>query len=808
MKRWFLAVPLLLFIGHGLFFHDYVVDDAAITFCYARNICSGFGPSLSPRGEIVEGISHPLWLILLLPFALVQLDLFLVAKLLGAFFALLALFLLTILPSIHFQRESKLSDTIAPSLLALNTGYVMWSLSGLENGLTAFLVTGLLWGIGLREWKTTTFAAICLSLTRPEGILLGLLALLSQRESRLKAVSILVGSLSLMLVFRYYIFSQWLPNTYWAKKGMGLGAMFSPVSPGWNYLFHSLTEAGLWPFILLALAGLYFCTKELRSYLSLFLLVTLIFPLWAGGDWMPCGRFLTPFFILLLLIGQVGLEHLMLSIEKKALRPLVLFLFVIWPLVGNYGSTANYSNHPTVHTKYRITRGKYFSDLSKRLHVARATVLEPDAGGVAWGGPNLEIIDLSGLCDLALARHHFRPRFFIPYVMEEKRPTFVHLHGAWTALCGLTTSSEFLKEYVPLSGKGLNWLRRSLVERKVVAGATPLASWENGIELMAINRPLPRELELIFRKTNDREFDTSLVLGSARGDWQDDTSILFHHFPPHRWSKERWYRSTHIIPPELKGALVIDVRGEGGGKKGMACPECTIESIRQLANSLPGDVSKVLALAQRIARSNDKTSIQGFIASLLRFANSNPSPPPVWWETLFLSLHPLIGQDSALCDLRREVTLRLHSMGSELANKNSAEADYQAFLYIAKAAKVDPKDSSLTSLREAIRSNRLDRVTKSLVEPLLLKIKENPQSSAPWKALGDLYLNEHLWHEAISAYEESLAWAAPAESGNLFVRLAACKYKAADLWGARRAGLQALESGAKMPPSLKEVLGI
>ena len=808
MKRYFFLIPMLLFLLHGSYFFDYVVDDSAITLCYARNIAAGYGPSLSPMGELVEGYSHPLWLLLLVPFALVGVSLFSTIKLLGTLTALLAIYYLTNLPTIQEERPFESSDIIAPSLLALNTGFVMWSLSGLENGLTCLLTVLLLQGLAMNDWKRTTASALLLSLTRPEGVLLALLALFFLREERVKSLFLLLSGLGLFLLMRFYHFSQLLPNTYYAKKGLGLWGLLSPVSPGWSYLFHSFSESGTWPLVLLIPFGLYGCNRNSRTRLALLLLATLIFPLWAGGDWMPCGRFLTTSFILIFLLAQMGLQYLMKSFFQKFLQPVLLVLFLSWPIVSSFQSTAHYSKNPTVHTKYRVARGAFFEELRKRLHLSQASVLEPDVGGVAWAGPNLEVIDLSGLCDLALARHRFRPRFFLPYILEEKKPTFVHLHGAWTALCGLPSKQGFITDYIPLSGKELNWFRRDTIEFRPQKVAEPLCRWDNGLELMTINRPLPSQLELIFRKNSKKQIETKLIVECAKEGWREDSSLLFDNLPPLRWSVDKWYRSTHLIPPDLDGPIVIELTGKDGGRRGLPCPKCTIDDIRQLAVSLPGDVSKVLSTANRVASLDDKIARDGFIKNLLRFKNSNPTPPAIWWETLFLSLPPSLGHCSELHELRHSLAKKLFEKGRALLHKKKPDSEFQAFLCYAKAAKIAPKQSALTSAREFVRSLRLKNATNSLLAPLLKRVKEEPQSSAAWKDLGDLYLNEHLWPEAISAYEESAAWATPAELGNIFLRIAACKYKSADLWGARRAGRQAIESGADLPPSLKEVLGI
>src|SRR5262245_55750696 len=55
-----LALAVGLFVTHAILLRHFVVDDAFITFRFARNIAGGFGPVFNP-GERVEGFSNPLY---------------------------------------------------------------------------------------------------------------------------------------------------------------------------------------------------------------------------------------------------------------------------------------------------------------------------------------------------------------------------------------------------------------------------------------------------------------------------------------------------------------------------------------------------------------------------------------------------------------------------------------------------------------------------------------------------------------------------------------------------------------------------
>jgi hypothetical protein len=54
-----------LIAAHASLYGHWLIDDAAITFAYSRNVADGFGPVLQPGALPVEGYSNPTWMILL-----------------------------------------------------------------------------------------------------------------------------------------------------------------------------------------------------------------------------------------------------------------------------------------------------------------------------------------------------------------------------------------------------------------------------------------------------------------------------------------------------------------------------------------------------------------------------------------------------------------------------------------------------------------------------------------------------------------------------------------------------------------------
>ncbi len=85
--RILLALLCAYVVGSAWLFRHWWVDDAAITFAYARNLAQGDGLVAFPGAERSEGFSNPLWMGLLALGQVVGLDPFPLSKILGTLLA-------------------------------------------------------------------------------------------------------------------------------------------------------------------------------------------------------------------------------------------------------------------------------------------------------------------------------------------------------------------------------------------------------------------------------------------------------------------------------------------------------------------------------------------------------------------------------------------------------------------------------------------------------------------------------------------------------------------------------------------------
>ncbi len=243
-------LPLAVFWEHARLYRGWVVDDAGITFSYARSLAQGYGLVPQPGSPPVEGYSNFLWLLAYVPFFWGRsFDPAATPKLLS-FLAVIGCYV--VLRRLFRRCGDKTGAVtfVALTLLSLNTSFVAWCVSGLENPLYALLLAALAWQslealtaprVGL--WRSVGLGALAaaVGMTRPEGVLFffvyPLAALLGrlyrQRgPGRAALSSLVVYAVALtiffggFLAFRVAYFHEWLPNTYYAKCGPGRAPIY------------------------------------------------------------------------------------------------------------------------------------------------------------------------------------------------------------------------------------------------------------------------------------------------------------------------------------------------------------------------------------------------------------------------------------------------------------------------------------------------------------------------------------------------------------------------------------------------------
>ena len=188
-KRIYLSLILLIIVLFGTLasiFYTYTVDDAFITFRYARNLVAGLGPVFNP-GERVEGYTTFLWMLLMSAGLALGVDPVVLSKVLGLTCGL-ATIGVTMAMARHTSHTPWRVAILAGLLLAASVDLALNSVTGLETTFFTLLITVAI-ARQMHEdqrvgWPFSSLLFGLAALTRPEGLVLGGLSWLYQLVRR------------------------------------------------------------------------------------------------------------------------------------------------------------------------------------------------------------------------------------------------------------------------------------------------------------------------------------------------------------------------------------------------------------------------------------------------------------------------------------------------------------------------------------------------------------------------------------------------------------------------------------------------
>ncbi|TVQ94475.1 MAG: hypothetical protein EA397_02055 [Deltaproteobacteria bacterium] len=429
------------------------VDDAGIVYAYARALAEGRGLSPGPGLAPVEGFSDPLWVASLTPFVAVGAPAPLAAKVLQ-----LGLGAAVVWGSHRLALRtgaSALGADVTAMMVAGSGVLAVWSASGLEVALFAWLLlvaAGAAHGdprtraeAGVSPWfegGVVTVAVALLCWSRPEGGLAGwavaaILGMLAARRWVVgpATVGLVLGTVSLFGL-RWWLLGELWPNTALAKlPAYDLWTLLR----GGAYLGGAALMTGFLPLLLGAMpAGLgrgrrtVFGAVGIASMAAVFVLI-------AGGDWMLHARLLAPY---VPVVFALAVPEVVTTIRRRTRGSTgASVLLVLAALCGGI-TLADAVARPTLPMDLGLRKGELFDAITGDA-CPESTVATPDAGGVLYGSPTLELTDLAGLLDAEAARHRRHPGYW-PARMQVQRPALIDLHDGWAHRTGL--SDEVLTE--------------------------------------------------------------------------------------------------------------------------------------------------------------------------------------------------------------------------------------------------------------------------------------------------------------------------------------------------------------------------
>ncbi|MCS6777478.1 MAG: hypothetical protein RMJ43_12815 [Chloroherpetonaceae bacterium] len=441
------AIGIFLLLAHRVFV--YTPDDAYITYRYAVNLAEGYGPVFNrnaPASDRTEGYSCPLFMFLMaalwkLPLGV---DLVIKAKLLGICCGIALLFLSPRLAALLGMPAW--ARVALPVLVATHAVFVVSSVDGMETILATLWTTWATcrflqeWqsqdaGLPVFPWSGLLFAAC--SLTRPEGVLMGLAALsilLIGRRGRIGRYGILWIGLFLLPVIAWWVFrllyyGSLMPNTYYAKNV----PLHLAAEKGLPYLLRTFFRFVNESLVYAAIGGLWWLLVALGVWrmpfrtvpgiiLPLCVGAQMLFAARTGGDWMSSWRYMAPVLVLLVLLSLAGIAEIGDAIGKTPrTATLIAIPFCIALLGVSLWGHKDYHDRPYI--GYIAWAEKRFAVRDRELlsgwMLNKAVVLSdwlnahlPPGSEIAYSemgvtphlSPQLRFLDVRGLTDRGIAR--------------------------------------------------------------------------------------------------------------------------------------------------------------------------------------------------------------------------------------------------------------------------------------------------------------------------------------------------------------------------------------------------------------------
>ena len=606
-----LVLVALAAVGHIGFFGEWVVEDAAISWAFAKNLADGWGPVPWVGSEPVEGYSNPTWVFLLTLFELVGIHPYVASKTLAATLTAGTVVLVHEIVR-KLAPEAKAAPLAAAVLFAANTQVGIWGAAGLENPLfNLLLALGLHLALTEEEHPWSALAFLGLALTRPEGAAYGLVAGLLITAARVQAGKdwvrwwlVWLAPLGLYHFLRYAWFGWALPSTAYAKLPHGREHLIQWNGAAWRYVRTWAWESSQGWFLLPAMlavvgsrdkarwlgivavggalmlyasglgvrqpsvdllrcgfplvmgAALWFASHttehgHTRGLLWAMLMISGFFAVYARADWMEGGRWFAMAAVPLSALVALGVSDLARWVDERAepVLAVALVLSFVWPQVQHSRAYAERTDLSPWMVRERAWKGQ---DLVERLHLDhRARLMSIDMGGLMmWS--DLELNDVMGLVDIPVAQNRYTAwerDFWGEYLLREVQPEFLY-HGP--PMDQFKLWPEITDAYV--LGR-FNWrIRKDLLFSSEWRGPAGRQVEYDGSTLVGWDIPAQGVvpggtfyLELGLDNRDDRSVRIEAFLVDGSGSVVAEYTLPFYGPPPPDWPDEAFYHGRWTL---------------------------------------------------------------------------------------------------------------------------------------------------------------------------------------------------------------------------------------------------------------------
>lgn len=469
---------------HASFYGHWLIDDAAITFAYSRDLADGHGPVLQPGAAPVEGYSNPTWMVLLALGKLVGLfdhgtlfgvnDQVLFPKAL-ALACCLGILVLFYVGAKTLSRRPALITFVAGAALAAIPSFVIWCFSGLENSFYALTVAALA-VLLLRAVQSgrllahrvaagAGLIAAAAALTRPDGVIYAgayaiTVAVFLKRDVLGRSVRTAVTSVvafavpfGAYVVFRWFEFGRLVPNTAVAK-GQEPPTLDDLAAPG------QIVDYAGWLVVAVAVACLVVLLvrpSRLRTGLIALLVpfgLAVVAFIVLEYDWMGQLRFATPVWTLGAFGGAIVVEALSaVRVRGRVVLACLLVVGLVSSVNGLYAQGTDYRANTKTAMCLVAERDAQavngFADLLRLPDSAQVGLI--DLGGTSLGS-RLRVLDLAGLGDKPIADYLHRAdlKGLRDYVFTQAKPELITFIGSWITTLRFDKDPRFDRDYVTI----------------------------------------------------------------------------------------------------------------------------------------------------------------------------------------------------------------------------------------------------------------------------------------------------------------------------------------------------------------------
>lgn len=391
-------------------------EDAYIAYRYVHQFIDGNGLVFN-IGERVEGYSDFLWIIIISATSKLGIEIPIAGRLLGLFFSILTVLFSYYLGKL-LNKGSENSGLITAYLVSVFGIFACYGLSGLEVPLFSFFILSILYCCVKQKWLLSGLITSLAIMTHPDGILIAIgvavFILLSKAvvSFKLKAMAFsLLGFLILFLpwtIWRIEYYGYLLPNAMAAKKGLPFAL---ELKHGKNYLFSFFRM--YWPISLLLFGAALVFFRSLfmkkskispeLGFLSIILILNILFVLFVGGDWMPQWRFISPFApVIILLIVYFIPDNVKNNTGSIISNVIILTISFIGLLI--FTISFKFNGIPRVRIWTNSTNGLKF--IGKWFHntLPPKTCIAVFCNGALSYYDELPTIDMLGLTDEHISR--------------------------------------------------------------------------------------------------------------------------------------------------------------------------------------------------------------------------------------------------------------------------------------------------------------------------------------------------------------------------------------------------------------------